>query len=85
MEEIRSVAGPVIQRYNDKIEEERQARLKIEEEAAAKKRAEAEAKKKADEEAKAAADAAARIKKPEQKDTEMQDAETVQGEVEESK
>lgn len=85
MDEIRSVAGPVIQRYNDKVEEERQARLKIEEEAAAKKRAEAEAKKKADDEAKAAAEAAAKMRKPEQKDTEMADAETVQGEVEESK
>lgn len=66
MDEIRFVAGPVIQRYNDKQEEERQARLKIEEEAAAKRRAEAEAKKKAEEENKAKT-----------ADTDMKDAETV--------
>lgn len=73
MDEIRFVAGPVIQRYNDKIEEERQALLKAQEEAAAKKRAEAEAKKKAEEEAKKAEDA----KKPAAEgapDTEMKDA-----------
>lgn len=63
------MAGPVIQRYNDKLEEERQARMKLEEEAAAKRRAEAEAKKKADEEAKA--------KEGKNKDTEMTDADTV--------
>ena len=55
MDEIRFVAGPIIQRYQDKLEEERQARQKVEEEAAAKKRAEAEAKKKAEEDAKKAA------------------------------
>ncbi|KAL6247160.1 adenyl-nucleotide exchange factor sse1 [Rhinocladiella similis] len=55
MDEIRFVAGPVIQRYQDKIEEERQAVLKAQEEEAARKRAEAEAKKKAEEEAKKAA------------------------------
>merc|ERR1711939_1074085 len=73
MDEIRFVAGPVIQRYNDKIEEERQALLKAQEEAAAKKRAEAEAKKKAEEEAKKAEEA----KKPAAEsapDTEMKDA-----------
>ena len=56
MDEIRFVAGPIVGRYLDKIEEERQAVLKIEEEKAAKKRAELEAKKKAEEEAKKAAD-----------------------------
>ena len=61
-------AGPVVQRYNDKLEEERQARLKIEEEAAAKKRAELEARKKAEAEKKAA-------EAPAQPDTEMKDAE----------
>lgn len=71
MDEIKFSAGPVIQRYNDKIEEERQARLKIEEEAAAKKRAEAEAKKKAEEEAKKAAEPG------KTEDTEMKDADTV--------
>jgi heat shock protein 4 len=68
MDEIRFVAGPIIQRYQDKLEEERQAVLKAQEEAAAKKRAEAEAKKKAEDEAKRAAEP----KKSE--DTEMKDA-----------
>lgn len=68
MDEIRFVAGPVIQRYNDKVEEERQARLKIEEEEAAKRRAEAEAKKK-EEDAKKAAE-----KPAEPQDTEMSEA-----------
>jgi heat shock protein 4 len=68
IEELRAVAGPIIQRYLDKVEEERQARLRVQEEAAAKKRAEQEkkrseedAKRKAEEESKAA-------------DTEMKDA-----------
>ena len=68
MDEIRFVAGPIIQRYNDKLEEERQAILKAQEEAAAKKRAEAEAKKKAEEEAKRAAEP------KNSEDTEMKDA-----------
>ena len=51
MDEIRFVAGPIVQRYQDKIEEERQAVMKAEEEKAAKKRAEIEARKKAEEEA----------------------------------
>lgn len=68
MDEIRFVAGPIIQRYQDKLEEERQAVLKAQEEAAAKKRAEAEAKKKAEEEAKKSTEP----KIPE--DTEMTDA-----------
>ncbi|CAI7648115.1 unnamed protein product [Penicillium pancosmium] len=46
-EEIRAIVGPVIQRYQDKLEEERQAVRKAEEEAAAKKAAELEAMKKA--------------------------------------
>lgn len=84
IEEIRSIAGPIIQRYNDKLEEERQARLKEEEEKAAAKRAEIEAKKKAEEEAKKAQqekDAAANGKAEaggEPKDTEMNDADVVQ-------
>jgi heat shock protein 4 len=65
IEELRAVAGPIIQRYNDKLEEERQARLAKEEEEAAKRRAVLEAKRKAEEEAKKAA---------EPKDTEMADA-----------
>lgn len=88
MDEIKFVAGPVIQRYNDKIEEERQARLKAEEEAAAKKRAELEAKKKAEEEAKKAAEAEKRAsgtETPKTEDTEMKDADTVKPDgVEES-
>lgn len=81
MDDIKFVAGPVIQRYNDKLEEERQARLRVEEEIAAQKRAEAEAKKKAEEEAKKAAEA----QKKEKGDTDMKDAETVKpDEVEES-
>lgn len=76
-EEIRFVAGPVVQRYNEKVEEERQARMKIEEEAAARKRAEFEARKKAEEEKKAA-------EAP--KDTEMKDADSVKpSDVEEPK
>ncbi|KAL9103988.1 MAG: hypothetical protein Q9163_001008 [Psora crenata] len=71
MDEIRFVAGPIVGRYQDKIEEERQALLKIEEEKAAKKRAELDAKKKAEEEASAA-------KKEEGKDAEMKDADIVE-------
>jgi len=51
-DEIRFIAGPIIQRYKEHIEAERQAVLKAEEEAAAKKRAELEAKKKAEEDSK---------------------------------
>lgn len=66
MDEIRFVAGPVVQRYLDKVEAERAAVRKAEEEAAAKKKAELEAKKKAEDEAKKAA---------EPEDTEMKDVE----------
>lgn len=65
MEEIRFIAGPIIQRHVDKLQAEAEAKRKAEEEALAKKRAEMEAKKKAEEEAKKAA---------EPKDTEMKDA-----------
>lgn len=54
IDDIKSVSGPIVQRYMDKVEEERQAVLKVQEEEAAKKRAEAEAKRKAEEDAKAA-------------------------------
>ncbi|EEP78775.1 heat shock protein Hsp88 [Uncinocarpus reesii 1704] len=60
MDEIRFLAGPIIQRHLDKLEAERQAQ----EEVLAKKRAEEEAKRKAEEEA----------KKKEAADTEMKDA-----------
>lgn len=89
MDEIKFVAGVVIGRYNDKVEEERQARMKLEEEAAAKKRAELEAKRKADEEAKKAAEAdkkASGTATPKTEDTEMKDAEAVKPDsVEEAK
>jgi heat shock protein 4 len=67
MDEIRFVAGPIVQRYLDKIEAERQAVLKTQEEAAAKKREEAEAKK-------AAEEAAKRASEPKKDDVEMKDA-----------
>lgn len=85
MDEIRFVAGPIVARYQDKIEEERQAVLKIEEEKAAKKRAELEARKKAEAEAKKASESAAAANKKEASgeaektgDTEMKDADIVQ-------
>ncbi|RAK98678.1 Hsp70 chaperone Hsp88 [Aspergillus ibericus CBS 121593] len=68
MDEIRFVAGPIIQRYREKQEAERQAQ----EEEAAKKRAEADAKRKAEQEAKKAEEDAK--KADEKADTEMQDA-----------
>jgi heat shock 70kDa protein 4 len=71
MDEIRFVAGPIIQRYQDKIEAERQAILKAQEEAAAKKRAEAEAKKAAEEGKKSGSG----------EDTEMKDAGAADGDV----
>jgi len=52
MDEIRFVAGPIVARYLDKLEEERQVVLKAQEEKAAKIKAQADAKKKADDEAK---------------------------------
>lgn len=70
MDDIKFSAGPVIQRFNDKIESERQARLEAEEAANAKKRAELEAKKK-EEEAKKGTET------PKTEDAEMKDADTV--------
>ncbi|KAL8970353.1 MAG: hypothetical protein Q9197_003848 [Variospora fuerteventurae] len=74
MEEIRSVAGPIVQRYQDKIEEERQAVLRAEEEKMAKKRAELEAKKKAEEEAKKEKEAPKK-----EVDAEMKDVDAAEG------
>lgn len=79
MDEIRFVAGPIVGRYMDKIEEERQAVQRAEEEKAAKKKAEKEAKKKAEEEAKKATEP----KKAEgangtNEDTDMKDADVIQ-------
>ncbi|KAL8712045.1 MAG: hypothetical protein Q9220_003741 [cf. Caloplaca sp. 1 TL-2023] len=78
MDEIRFVAGPIVGRYQEKIEEERQAVLKAEEEKLAKKRAEIEARKKAEEEAKKAKEEKeGKGKKDEKKDKDldMKDAE----------
>ncbi|KAL2845192.1 heat shock protein 70 family [Aspergillus pseudodeflectus] len=70
LDEIRFVAGPIIQRYREKQDAERQAILKAQEEEAAKKRAEQEAKRKAEEEAKKAEEP----KQEETPDAEMKDA-----------
>jgi heat shock protein 4 len=70
-EDIRSIAGPIIQRYNDKIQEEQASIRKKHEEQAAAKQADIERKKR-EEESKKQADA------PEPKDAEMTDAETTQ-------
>ncbi|KAH8698200.1 heat shock protein 70 family [Phaeosphaeriaceae sp. PMI808] len=71
-EEIRSIAGPIIQRYNDKIEGERQAVLEKQQKEMAAKQADLErAKREAEARAQANAPPA-----PEEKDTEMTDAET---------
>jgi heat shock protein 4 len=67
-EDIRSIAGPIIQRYNDKIEEERQAVMKKQQEAAMAKQAEMERKKREEE---------AKKQESEPKDTEMSDADNV--------
>ncbi|EAU39099.1 heat shock protein Hsp88 [Aspergillus terreus NIH2624] len=67
LDEIRFIAGPIIQRHREKLEAERQAILKAQEEEAAKKRAEAEAAKKAAEEA-------AKESQGEKADAEMKDA-----------
>ncbi|KAF2787359.1 heat shock protein 70 [Melanomma pulvis-pyrius CBS 109.77] len=71
MEDIRSIAGPIIQRYNDKIEEERQKVLKKQQDAHAAKQAELERKKR-EAESKKQAEAP-----PEPKDSEMSDADTL--------
>lgn len=78
-EDIRSIAGPIIQRYNDKLqEEESKKREKWEKEAAAK-QAEIERQKREAEAKKGDAPA------PEDKDAEMADAETTKPDaVEES-
>lgn len=71
MDDIRFIAGPIIGRYQEKLDNERAAREEVE----AKKRAEYEAaqKAKAEEEAKAK-EAAAAAAAAESKDTEMKDA-----------
>lgn len=68
MDEIRFVAGLIVQRYNDKVEAERQAVLEADQKALAKKREELAAKKAAEDAAKKAAEPA------KTEDTEMKDA-----------
>ena len=58
MDEIRFIAGPIIQRYRDKLEAERQEAQKARDEAEAAKRAAEEAAKQADEAAKRSQEAA---------------------------
>jgi heat shock 70kDa protein 4 len=69
MEEVRFIAGPIIQRYLDKVEADRQAILKAQEEEVARKQAEEEAKRRAEEGANKAEEA-----KKEGDDTEMKEA-----------
>lgn len=89
MDEIRFIAGPIIQRHKDKLEAERQAILKVQEEEAARKRAEVEAKRKAEEEARKAEEAAKKVEEAlktedsEMKDVSAAEGDAVQGEVEE--
>jgi len=78
MDDIRFIAGPIVQRYMDKVEAERQAVQKAEDEKAAKKKEELEAKRKAAEEAKKAAEEAKKAAEPKKEqateDEEMKDA-----------
>jgi heat shock protein 4 len=77
MDEIRAVAGPIVQRYFDKLEEERAAAAAAEAELAAKRAAAEEAKKAAEKDGKSENGT---------KDEEMTDAETVKpDEVDEAK
>jgi heat shock 70kDa protein 4 len=72
IDEIRAMAGPISQRYFDKVEADRQAlQARLDAEAAAKKAAEEEARKPAEPE------------KGEGKDEEMTDAEAAKPEIEE--
>ena len=72
MDEIRAMAGPITQRYFDKVEADRQAlQAKLDADAAAKKADEEEARK------------AAEAAKGESKDEEMTDAEGTKPEIEE--
>ncbi|KAK3699733.1 adenyl-nucleotide exchange factor sse1 [Vermiconidia calcicola] len=76
LDELRASAGPIIQRFNDKRQEEEDARRKVAEEAAAKKRADEDAKKKAEEEKRKAQEDEKKAAEGEQKggDAEMTDA-----------
>jgi heat shock protein 4 len=70
MDEIRFLAGPITQRYLDKVENERQIAQEAQEKAQAAKRAERDAAKKAEEDAKKPAKAVS-------KDEEMKDADAI--------
>ncbi|KAK8159327.1 putative heat shock protein Hsp88 [Phyllosticta citrichinensis] len=76
IEEIRAIAGPVIQRYKDKLQEELNKKIAAEEAAAAAKKAEFDAKRKADEEARQAKEAADK----KANDQEMSDADAAKPE-----
>ena len=65
-DEIRFIAGPIVQRHQDKLDAERQVHMKAQEEAAAKKAAEIEAKKREEE--------AKKQEAGKQEDIEMNDA-----------
>lgn len=72
MDEIRAMAGPIVQRHFEKVEAERQAvQAKVDAEKAAKKAADEEAKKSAE------------AQKESTKDAEMTDADAPKAEVEE--
>ncbi|KAJ5082613.1 Heat shock protein hsp88 [Penicillium argentinense] len=73
-DEIRFIVGPIIGRYQEKVEAEREALRKAEEEAAAKKRAEVEAMKKAQEDLRKAEEEHKKKLAAEQGDAEMKDA-----------
>jgi len=75
MDEIRAVAGPIVQRYFDKIEEERQAAQAIADAEAAKKKEEAARQKEMADAARAAAIAQEAGQTPDKADAEMTDAE----------
>ncbi|KAJ5852352.1 Heat shock protein Hsp88 [Penicillium soppii] len=77
MDDIRFIAGPIIQRYKEKAEAEREAVRKADEEAAAKKRAELDAKKQAEDAAKKAEEDA----KKSEGDAEMTDAPVENGDA----
>jgi heat shock protein 4 len=73
IEELRASAGPIIQRYLDKIEEERQSRMVKEQEEASRRHAAAAAKKRAEDDKRAAEEASKKPAEPAE-DTEMKDA-----------
>lgn len=77
MDEIRFIAGPIIQRHLDKVEAERQAAQKARDEAEAAKKAERDAAKKAEDEAAKKNGATTESGGGGSKDEEMTDADTI--------